>query len=116
MNPTQTTTVVKKIYQIINDIKKKGVTVEELSMTKEQIKTELILGNESARSRMNSNGKSMLNRGRLITIEELIAGVEKVSLGNILDFANQYMDLRTASISLVGNMKEIDIKALEFSI
>jgi predicted Zn-dependent peptidase len=116
MNPSQTTTVVKKIYQIINDIKKKGVTAEELSMTKEQIKTELILGNESARSRMNSNGKAMLNRGRLITIEELIAGVEKVSLGNIIDFANQYMDLRTASISLVGNMKEIDRKALEFNI
>jgi predicted Zn-dependent peptidase len=116
MNPTQTTTVVKKIYQIINDIKKKGVTAEELSMTKEQIKTELILGNESARSRMNSNGKAMLNRGRIVTIDELISGIEKVSLSKIVDFANQYLDLHTASISLVGNLKEIDMKALEFTL
>ena len=36
MNPVQTATVIKKIYQIINEIKKKGVTSEELSMTKEQ--------------------------------------------------------------------------------
>jgi predicted Zn-dependent peptidase len=116
MNPAQTTTVVKKIYQIINDIKKKGVTVEELSMTKEQIKTELILGNESAKSRMNSNGKTMLNRGHLITIEELIDGIEKVSLGRITDFANQYFDISKASVSFVGNLKEIDMKALEFNI
>lgn len=115
MNPTQTTTVVKKIYQIINEIKKKGVTSQELSMTKEQIKTELILGNESAKSRMNSNGKAMLNRGRLITIEELITGIENVNLEKITDFANRYFDLSKASISLVGNLKEVDMKLIEFN-
>lgn len=113
MNPTQTGTVIKKIYQIVNDIKKKGVTEEELTMTKEQIKTELILGNESAKSRMNSNGKSMMNRGKILTMEELIVGVDKVSLRDIKDFANQYFDLNNVSISLVGNLKEIDLKVLE---
>jgi predicted Zn-dependent peptidase len=115
MNPAQTTTVVKKIYQIINDIKKKGVTAQELSMTKEQIKTELILGNESAKSRMNSNGKAMLNRGRLIPIEELIAGIERVNLTSITDFANRYFDLNKASLSIVGNLKEVDMKAIEYN-
>ena len=114
MNPNQTATVVKKIYQIINDVKKKGVTVEELMMTKEQIKTELILGNESAKSRMNSNGKSMLNRGHLTTIEELIEGIEKVTRENVIDFANKYFNIQAASISLVGNMKDVDMKAFEF--
>ncbi|MGB4657910.1 MAG: pitrilysin family protein, partial [Mobilitalea sp.] len=111
MNPNQTATVVKKIYQIINDIKKKGVTVEELMMTKEQIKTELILGNESAKSRMNANGKSMLNRGHLTTIEELIEGIEKVTRENVIDFANKYFNIQSASVSLVGNMKDVDMKA-----
>ena len=114
MNPAQTATVVKKIGQIINDIKKKGVTSEELQMTKEQIKTELILGSESAKSRMNSNGKSIINRGRIIQLEEMIDGIEKVTLGSVLNFANRYFDPKNASISLVGNLKEIDIKALEF--
>jgi predicted Zn-dependent peptidase len=114
MSPAQTATVVKKIFQIINEIKKKGVTERELSMTKEQIKTELILGNESAKSIMNSNGKSMINRGRLISIAELIDGVEKVTLGNVRDFANRYFDLKSASISLVGNLKEIDLREFAF--
>ena len=113
MNPAQTTTVVKKIVQIVTDLQKKGVTKEELSMTKEQIKTELILGNESAKSRMNSNGKSILNRGRIVTIEELIEGIEKVSLENVIQFASKYFNLQNASVSLVGNMKDIDLKILE---
>jgi predicted Zn-dependent peptidase len=93
-------------------MKKKGVTREELDMTKEQIKTELILGNESAKSRMNSNGKSMINRGRIVTIEEMIEGIDRVTHKDVYDFANRYFDLRSASLSLVGNLKEIDIKAL----
>lgn len=113
MNPTQTPTVVKKIQQIVGDMKKKGVTGEELSMTKEQIKTELILGNESAKSRMNSNGKSMMNRGRIATLDELTEGIDKVSLADIKTFANHYLDLSHCSYSLVGNMKEIDHKDLE---
>jgi len=112
MNPAQTSTVFKKIVKIINDIKKKGVTLEELQMTKEQIKTELILGNESVKSRMNTNGKAMMNRGRIITMEEMIKGINTVSLEAIKDFANKYFDMQTCSISLVGNLKEIDIKAL----
>ena len=113
MNPTQTQTVVKKIRQIVGELKKKGVTEEELSMTKEQIKTELILGSESAKSRMNSNGKSMLNRGRITTLEELTEGIDRVSLADLKAFANHYLDLSCCSYSLVGNFKEIDLKGLE---
>jgi Predicted Zn-dependent peptidases len=114
MNPAQTITVVKKIFQIITEFKNKGVTSEELSMTKEQIKTELILGNESAKSRMNSNGKSMINRNRIVPIEELMDGINQVSMEQIMDFANRYFDLKNASLSVVGNLKEIDLKAFGF--
>jgi predicted Zn-dependent peptidase len=112
MNPSQTPTVVKKVYQIINEIKKKGVTQEELSMTKEQIKTELILGNESTKSRMNSNGKSMIGRGKVIPLEELINEINKVSLNDVTDFANRYFDVDNASMSLVGNLKGINLKEI----
>lgn len=113
MNPSQVGVVLKKIFKVMEEMKKE-VTGEELAMTKEQIKTELILGNESARSRMNTNGKSMLNRGRIIPLEELIDGIDKVSLDDIKYFANQYINLPSASISLVGNLKEINLKEFEF--
>jgi predicted Zn-dependent peptidase len=112
MNPVQTPIVFKKIFKIIEEIKKKGVTDDELQMTKEQIKTELILGNESAKSRMNSNGKSMINRGRIVSIEEMIEGINSVSLQAVRDFAARYFDVPSCSVSLVGNLKGIDTAAL----
>ena len=79
--------------------------MDELTMTKEQIKTEIILGNEGAKSRMNSNGKSILNRGRLVSINELIDKIDKVSLEDVIAFADSYLDLSNSSLSLVGNIK-----------
>ncbi len=115
MNPSQTPAVVRKIRQIVENLKKKGVTKEELLMTKEQIKTELILGSESAKSRMNSNGKSMMNRGRIASLDELIEGINRVDLKDLKEFANRYLDLDRCSYSLVGNTKEINLKDLELS-
>lgn len=114
MNPMQLSTVVRKIYMIIKELKKKGVTSDELSMTKEQIKTELILGSESTKSRMNSNGKSFMNRGRVVPLEEHIANIDNVKLSDVTEFANQYLDLSNASISLVGNIKEVSLKEFGF--
>jgi predicted Zn-dependent peptidase len=112
MNPSQTSAVVKKIYKIITDIRKKGITMDELQMTKEQLKTEIILGNESAKSRMNANGKSMLYRGRIISAEELVEGIDAVTLEEVKDFADCYLDLSKCSVSLVGNIKDVDKKIL----
>lgn len=106
MNPSQSTTVVKKIKAIIKDIRKNGISHDELAMTKEQLKTEIILGNESAKSRMNFNGKSLLFRGRVITLEEMVEGIDKVSLEDVKNFANKYLDLSKSSVSIVGNIKD----------
>ena len=104
MNPNQKDAVIKKINSIVEGLRKKGISLEELTMTKEQIKTELILGNEGARSRMNSNGKSMLNRGRLVSLNELLTGIDKVRMEDVKEFANRYLDLSASSLSLVGNI------------
>lgn len=104
LNPSQKDTVIKKIHNIVEGLKKKGVTMEELTMTKEQIKTELILGSEGARSRMTSNGKSMLNRGELVSLSDLTRGIDKVTIEDVKGFANRCLDLSNSSLSLVGNL------------
>ena len=106
MNPAQSTIVVKKIEGIIKNIRKNGITLDELTMTKEQLKTEIILGNESAKSRMSFNGKSLLFRGRLVTLDEIVEGIDKVSLEDVKSFANKYLDLSQSSVSIVGNIKD----------
>jgi len=105
MNPAQKNTVIDMIYDEIDDLKKNGITEDELAMTKEQIKTELILGNEGAKNRMNANAKSMMSRGRLVSINELIDKINSVTLENVLDFVNRYLDISNSSMSLVGNIR-----------
>lgn len=104
MNPSHKDIVIDKTYNILEELKEKGITMDELTMTKEQIKTELILGSERARNRMNANGKSMLNRGRVISLNELIDGINRVSIEDVFDFTNKYYDIYNSSLSLVGNV------------
>lgn len=105
MNPGQKDTVLNMIYDEIEDLRKNGITPDELAMTKEQIKTELILGSEGAKNRMNANGKSMLNRGRLVPLDETIEGINKVTIEDVQDFVIKYLDISNSSICLVGNIK-----------
>ena len=108
MNPMQLEAVVQKVFTIIEDLKKCGLTKDELMMTKEQIKTELIMGNESAKNRMNSNGKSILFKNYITPLEETIRKVNEVNSEEVIAFANQYLHREKCSISVVGNLQGID--------
>ncbi|WFR54878.1 pitrilysin family protein [Anaerocolumna sp. AGMB13025] len=108
MNPTQLEPVFSNAFDIIEDLKSKGLTDDELSMSKEQIKTELIMGNESAKNRMNSNGKSILLKDYIIPLEETIHKVNEVTQEEIIAFARKYLVKENCSISLVGNLENVD--------
>jgi predicted Zn-dependent peptidase len=112
MNPSQLKPVIDNVFQIVEDIKEKGITEEELAMCKEQIKTELIMGDETAKNRMNSNGKAMLFRGYVIPLEEIIEKVNSVTIDQVREFAVKYLKKESVSISLVGNLEGVDLKGL----
>lgn len=109
MNPMQLEEVIKNTFEIIEDIKTNGITDDELIMTKEQIKTELILGNESAKNRMNSNGKSILFKDYITPLEETILKVNAVNKDEITDYAKRYLLKENCSFSLVGNLNNINM-------
>ncbi len=108
MNPIQLEQVFTNSFDIIEDLKVNGLTEDELSMSKEQIKTELIMGNESAKNRMNSNGKSILFKDFIVPLEETIDKVNEVTNEEIIEFAKKYLVKENCSISLVGNLENID--------
>lgn len=112
MNPTQAVEVVKKSIDIMEEIKKNSITEKELAMTKEQLKTELIMGNESAKSRMNSNAKAILLRGEIIPFDEVIKKVNEVTLDDVKQFANELFNIDQCALALVGNLEGIGVKEL----
>lgn len=114
MNPVQLEPVVQNVFDVIEDLKVNGITEDELLMTKEQIKTELIMGNESAKNRMNSNGKSVMLRDTITPLEETIRKVNEVSAEEIIAFTRTYLGKEKCSFSLVGNLDNIDNKYLTY--
>jgi predicted Zn-dependent peptidase len=114
MNPVQLEPVVQNVFDVIEDLKVNGITEDELLMTKEQIKTELIMGNESAKNRMNSNGKSVMLRDTITPLEETIRKVNEVSAEEIIAFTRTYLSKEKCSFSLVGNLDNIDNKYLTY--
>ena len=68
-----------KVAAAIDGIKAKGVSDEELSMSKEQLKSSYIFGQENVASRMFAIGKNLLLLGKVFTAEEVLKGIEEVS-------------------------------------
>lgn len=113
LNPSKLFSVFHKILEIINELKNTGISEEELFRTKEQIKTEMIISNESTKTRMNSNGKTYLGRGRVVPIEETIDGLVKVTLNDVNSFLQNYFHPEKCSISLVGNLADVDMDLMK---
>lgn len=64
-------------------LKRDGVTQDELSMSKEQLKSSFIFGQENVASRMFANGKNVTLLDRVYTPEEIISEIDSVSLEDI---------------------------------
>ena len=108
----------EKIEEAISSIKaelkkiaESGVTDEELSMAKVQMKSIYIFGKENINSRMMSLGKNKLLLDKIFTPEEVMAGFDRVTREDILEAASIIGDCsRYCGAAVTG--KEFDLKGL----
>lgn len=105
MNPEYLQTVIDLTKSELNNIIKDGITKDELSKTKEQLKGNYILGLESTSSRMNSIGKSELMLGKINTPEEVLQKIDRVNMDSVDEMIKRVLDFEKMSISAVGNIK-----------
>ena len=82
-----------------------GVTDEELSAAKEQIKGSYIFAQENVSGRMFSIGKNLTLLDRIYTLEEVIAGIDKVTQKDINDVIPLISDIGLYSAAAVTNRK-----------
>lgn len=73
-------------------LKKDGVTAEELSMAKEQVKSSYIFGLENINSRMFSIGKNKLLLDKVYSPEEVLSEFDKVTQDDIKQAAELISD------------------------
>ena len=98
-----------KVYKVIDlidneisMIKKYGVSAEELSIAKENTKGNIVLGVEDISSRMFRLGKALLIDNRVLTIDEILKRIDKVTVEEVNDAAVKYFQKEKMSLVVIG--------------
>ncbi len=94
--------VTELIFKEIKKMKERGVTADELKKAKEHIKGSILLSTESSGSRMSRLAKDELAFGRQFKIEEVIAGINRVTLKSVHEIANTLFNSKTISMTALG--------------
>lgn len=90
------------VIEEINNIREVPVSEDELLATKEQIKTSLLLSNDSISSRMNNLAQNEIFHGREITIDEIIQEISQVKIEQIQALAQDIFQKNKLAITILG--------------
>ena len=93
----------ERILQELHRFCENGPAKDEISRTREQAKTTLLMGLESTGTRMMTIGRSELIRGEVAKIEDVLAAYDSVTYDDILNLARRVFDPAKASLAVVGN-------------
>ena len=105
MNPEQTNKVYDLIIGEMDLLLSKGISIDELSKSKEQLKGNYILGLESTSGRMNSMGKSELLLGKIYRPDEVLQKIDDINLETANDLIRKIINLDKFGVAAVGNIK-----------
>ena len=97
---------------IIQDLRKNGLTKRELERGIEQIKGSYVLGQESGSVMMRVNAKNVLFADRIFDIDEKIKEIENITLEQTKEVIDYSYDLSKASLAYVGKKPSCDVNKL----
>lgn len=89
----------------------KGITEEELSASREQLKSSYIFGQENVASRMFAIGKNLTLQDKVYTPEEVLAGLDGVTMEDIEAVKKKICDISQYSAALVTD-KRVPLKKM----
>lgn len=104
MNPSLIEEVMEAIYHTINEFVKKKFTLHELNNAREELKTELIINAESTQCRMENNAKALLQFDRMVTLDETIKELDKVTLDDTSYIIDHYLKGIKPSTAIIGKL------------
>lgn len=94
---------VSAIKEEIAELKKNGLTDDELNMSKQQLLGNYIYGQENVNGRMLSIGKNMLLLNKIFTAEEVISNIEKTTQDDVRECIDMIGDISKYSGAVVSN-------------
>ncbi len=106
VNPEQKTQAYDAICQVVEDLKKNGVTKEEFARSREQMKSNMFFSNENSNSQMLLYGKYMLYFNKVFDFEKRLADINAMTYDDTHEVLQKMFDEKQKAIALVGNTDE----------
>jgi predicted Zn-dependent peptidase len=97
----------------LRKLQDEGVTAEELTRAKENVKGRTVLSMESTLARMNRMGSSLLTGVPLLTLDEIVAAIDAVTLEDVTVLARELYAPERLSAAGIGGDEETFTTALE---
>ena len=94
----------KLILEEAKALTESKVTSKERDLAIDQIRSEIILANESTSARMNRMGSSVLSIGHCLSLKELLDNYASVRCEDILRLAQRYLTPGNLGFSAVGRL------------
>lgn len=88
-----------------------GVTEEELSLSKGQLTGGVVLALEDSASRMARLGKSAMAGGEVLSIDEILNAVERVTIEDVQRVAGELLRPEQRALTVIGPFQESDFSS-----
>ncbi|HTN24171.1 MAG TPA: pitrilysin family protein [Solirubrobacteraceae bacterium] len=90
-----------------------GVTADELERSKENVKGRIVLSLESTAARMNRLGAAVLNDMPLLTVDEVVARLDAVSVADVAELTAELLGPERLSAAGVGTDEDVFRRGIE---
>ena len=94
------------VQGVIESFQRDGVTEEEFSRGREQVKSGSIFSQENTSSQMLLYGKEMLYNNAVYDFERRMAEIAALTRGDVMEAIEQNFDFSRAAVAAVGNLDE----------
>jgi predicted Zn-dependent peptidase len=111
--PDRVADAMRVIGAELQRLQRDGVTDDELELARENVKGRTVLSMESTLTRMNRLGSSLLMGVPLLTVDEVLAAFDAVTLDDLVDLARELWAPERLSAAGVGSDEAVFRAALE---
>ena len=112
--PSRTGQFFEVLHGQLTQLVENGISEEELTRTRQQIKSSLYLGMESVMNRMTRLGKSLLMYDKVIPLEDVMDKILNIEKNAVENLAAQLLQTPVVSLSAIGSPEALKNVEEEF--
>jgi predicted Zn-dependent peptidase len=105
-SPQNSSQVVDLVLDELRRIRREPVSDEELRRAKDHLKGSFMLGLEGTGARMSQLARHEMYFGRQISLDETLAGIEKVGREDVMRLAGEMLEERPLGLTALGNLAQ----------